>query len=366
MSALCLLLCACNPMTATQPTPGAVLPTANATLAPTVAPTLEPTPEPTLVPTAEPTPMPTRQPFENWDIEDNGIDGIGTIRGNTNGNLANGGRAVDVGDVIYYVESTSNTTKRQEGKMQLFLRSKMEGAAPILLDERACIEGLNWDGKQLWYAYSDSASSLPDRVRRLDPSTGETHIVGKERAYVSRLLIAYGMVFVSRGYGYGGEAETTCLDINTLETVYVHEDFIVTSAMDGWLYGCDGYLELISDKFYKMRPDGTEKKKSAPVSVAADGQLYFYDLQKPGKDGFPLSSSEKLLVTDARSGKMRKLGFKDVFGKHFNVSHELIYLTEYDDGNVYTVNLDGKKLTRLTGYNYYWAYALTIIDGKVL
>ena len=362
----CLLLCACsNPNSATttlDPLPEVtIVATAKA------IPTITSTPSPTVAPTVEPILAPTKPSFEGWDIEDNGIDGVGIIRGNTNGNYATGGRAVDTGDTIYYIVSPADPLEawlEKKGKMQLLAYDKISETEVTLLNEEFFIEDLNWDGKLLWFTRSPNIQDFPREIWTFNPNTGEMQIA-HERGL--SLLIAYDVAFIG-WYFENSEIGTICLDINTREVLYVHEHFRVISAMDGWLYGYDGG-GIISDKFYKMRPDGTKKSKCAPVNVAVDGKLYFYDRYKEDKHGFPLESSLKLMITDAKSGKTINISFDNKnkeFDAFINVSHELIYLRDYKNEEIYTLNLDGTKLTLVPRAAFRAPWGNTLINGELI
>ena len=357
---LCLLLCACDPVAVEISAPEVSLPTVSPTLAPTVAPTPKPTPIPSPTSTAEPTSAPTRQLFENWDIEDNDLDGIGTIRGNTNGNLATGGRAVDAGDTIYYILNPSEWGKKQ---MKLLAYDKASGMEMVLLDEEIYLGALNWDGNLLWFAHSSSDANSPDEICTLNPNTREMQVVFEGGKSV---MIIYGLALVETWYFEGDWSypRTICLDINTHEILYTYDRFCATSAMDGWLYGSGGDPRTISDKFYKMRPDGTQKKRCAPVSVAADGKLYYYDRYKT-VGHYPAKSSLQLMITDAKSGKTRKLLFKNMtFDCALNLSHERIYLLDDETADLYTTDLDGANLAHLPDLAISWLQGLTLLNGE--
>jgi len=332
---ICLFVCvACN-APASTPTP------APATTVPS------PTNTPTVTTTAVPTPL--RPSFEGWEIEDNGIDGIGTIRGNTNGNYATGGRAVETEDTIYYINTEQSDTFFSEytdlvvpittKRIRLLAYSKQTGTEKVLLDGEQNIGHLNWDGAVLWFLRSYM------EVCTFDPNSGEVKVVYNDRAPYD-LLIAYNLILI--GVRGENQRDTVCLDINTHEEIQTHERFGLLSAMDGWLYGAD-YFPDDKPYFYKMRPDGTEKKKSTPVTIAANGYLYYYELF-----GYYGPGARKLQVTNIESGKTKTLKTSDLLISSMNVSHDLLYLLEYETNKIYTMNLDGTNLTLMTKWTQRW------------
>jgi len=376
-----LLLCACNGQTTELPpapdSGGSLIIAASPTAVPTLITTSTPTPNidaPTTEVAEISTPTPTRSGrFDGWDVKDNGVDGVGVWRGNTNGNLATGGRAVETTDTIYYI---ANPSGRGEDNMSLMAYSKATKKKKTLLEDEAFLGDLNWDGRLLWFTKSHNYWNLPSEVCTLDPNTGEMEIVYEydTNRRLNDLMIAYDLVLIvdwisasSEPYEAGESSPnrprfgTVCLDVNTREEIYRHPNFFVTSAMDGWLYGyAEGFGEPVaSSKFYKMRPDGTQKNKCAPVSVAANGKLYFYELFGNNmEDGL-----RKLMITDVESGITQEIEMPDlVFNNYFNV-RDLIYLQDYETGELYTMNLSGTNLTRIPGQVFYWKFGPTVLSS---
>ncbi|MCL2695827.1 MAG: DUF5050 domain-containing protein [Clostridiales bacterium] len=356
---LFLFSCACETPTAI-PAPATDAPI-TATPEITAIPTPEPTPTPTVKP--DPTPLPQKPSFENWDIDDNGIDGVGVWRGNTNSDLVVSGLAVDAWDTVYYVSKAYQQSR-------LIAHDKASGAERVLyeVDNWDNINSLNWYDGLLWFycSYYYDGGWLYSEVHTLDPATGELKTVYRHNGFLVDLMVVYDLVLIGRVDNKDlMRIDTVCLNIETLKEIRVPNHFWLTNAMDGWLYGYHAPESSEDKTYYKMRPDGKEKSECPPVLIAAHGKLYHSDYG--------------MNITDAEAGKTQRLywGETGAFRQYFYVSRHLIYLNQVDwedNPGVYAADLDGTNLTRmpdetLTEYGFerktYWQWNIFVMGDTI-
>jgi len=342
---LCLLFGACVRPAVALP------PTADVTALPEMTPGTVPTPTASATPTLPPPPT---NPPRDWNIEDNGIDGVGSVRGNTNGNISVGGRAVDVGDSIFYTTTVCDADWNPS--QQLVMRDKASKTERVVFSDAGRynhrgIRYLNWYKGILYFALeNDIYAYNPEDESIVCIYEREGH-----KPYLYSFHVAYDLLFVS----YVLE-ETVCLDIHTYERVYQHEGLYVSSIMDGRLYG---YYEPNNNRSYiSMYPDGTDLQPCAPVMIASDGKLYYLESHL-----YASIEIDILYTTDLASGETIERPITEILdcGCWFNVSRKGIYIQgDFNDGAgpLYLMSLDGKWKGQIS--SYYFDYGVTIIDGQ--
>lgn len=327
------------------------------------------TPTPPL-PTASPTLPPLLQ--QDWrGIYDNGIDGVGSIRGNTNGNLWLHGRAVLAPDAAYYVDYNTETEEGVWGvTLFRYNRSTQKRETILVLDYAAHfdIEYLNWYANKLWFVLKRKD------VFTYDPETKTLECVfeGSERARITNLILAYDIVFVAVSrQDYQSELfqGTLCLDVQTGEIVYAYERFAVWSIMDGRLYGYLYTQKGSSDWSYcSMLPDGSDIKECAPFDLAVDGKLYSWTLWEYENDEGQTVDGTAILITNVADGSEYLYVIPENFRFEgiYNVSHDYLYLQHLganNVGGVYRVLLtDYSWLGRWGVKDYYWG--VTLLDDE--
>jgi len=322
------------------------------------------------VDTPPPTSTATERPKRDWNITDNGIDGIGTMRGNTNGNLYLDGRAVDAGSIIYYVDYIElcilSYDKESESESIIYETSD---------ESKQTIRCLNWYADVLYFAIGNA-------VYAYSPVNGQVVRIHEEYSdapYVYNLHVAYDLLFI----GYSRN-DTICLNASTYEFMYRYEGYYVESIMDGRLYG---YYHA-DEKYTSMHPDGTEEREYPPFQIAADGKLYYldeewadlpadFDPSIPDDFGNTWDMSQyfmqwkypaaaKLHITDIASGETKVRYITEIPCAPFmNIWHDKIYLqlSGHDYcGKPFLMNMDWEWLGQV--HNYDFAMGITLIDGR--
>ena len=362
---LCMLACGINFMACASYT--APLPETDDMDA-AVSPAPTSTPLPTPKPTASPTLPPVMQ--QDWgSISDNGIDGVGSIRGNTNGNLNSYGRAVKTPDEVYYVdyfdESDSGVWGTKLCRYDL-LTQKTETIFSLDYGVYFDIAYLNWYANKLWFVVENKDIFL------YDPKTKALDCVfeGSEGARITRLILAYDIACVAV-YGLHYQSDlfrgTLCLDAQTGEIVLSHPFFSVRSIMDGRLYG-RRRITHDDGKSGSMFPDGSDLKECADFDFTADGKLYSWMRLKYENDEGQTVDGSAILITNVTDGSEQLCAVPEDFrfDGTYNASHNYLYLQEYwavDPSAVCRFSLmDYSWLGRWGVKDYYWG--VTLLDDE--
>lgn len=214
-----LLFCACVPNAGAVEAVEVALPT----------PIPTPVPTPTPVPSPTPTPSPTHRPSAWYGIDDNGVDGVGTVRGNTNGNYALSSCEVSDGTVACYARITEKLEDHNY-RWTITCRDLATGKDAVLVSgvtQYGDADSLNLYQGYLYYE--------ADGVWRVPITGGEPELV-RERGL--NVLVVYDLICITGMINSGDTRENglNILDANTLRTRYTYPDTWLLGAMDGRLY----------------------------------------------------------------------------------------------------------------------------------
>jgi len=345
-----------------------------------------------------------------WDIADNGIDGVGTIRGNTNGNWAMlfGARAVATENVAYYAEDYYDPALSEWRARVLKVDLQTRVTTCIFTSENSGsympgISNLNFFDNKLWFT---KERSYPDSMSIYIYDPAEDAIKKFLEADKVNTIVAYGYAFISifdldlevetegdRVISQrinGWTVKTVVYDAYTLKQKegMTIDGFEVRQAMDGRLYGVmhgdDG------EDFYSMYPDGTDQRSCPEFQIAADGKLYnlqiwftddqedrAYYLDGPEddyghrwKDALPFIDQHwyypgNLHIADAATGKAKTRYIIEIpCSSNFNITHDKIYFRRYgssDWGDLFAMDLDGQWLSQV---HENWFYiGVSILNG---
>lgn len=296
-----------------------------------------------------------------WNYDDGGLDGIGVIIGNTNGNIRNGGLAVLSSDKLhafYWVGGADSYSEEPHildfnwggGKITLIFESS---------NNQIDYPFLNCLGKKLWFVNKNT-------VYAYDPESEELEIIlalDMEEVKIYRLFAGYGYLFIDAYFVRETISKTLCFDIASGRLTHFLNGFSLSSLMNGRLYGtlveADGNRHVVS-----MTPDGRNMQASYEGSLAADGMLYEWNV---GEGEYPEDGS--ITVTDMKTGASNQLNLPNDFFCYelVNVSHEYIYVKDWyadDYGYVYAIRIrDMKWMGKISDFLYYYE-GFAILDGR--
>lgn len=323
-------------------------------------------PSPAITEAAQATPAPAQivesLPYANlptlgaiWDsnYEDGGLDGVGTIIGNTDGNIANGGLAVENDEkthVFYRAEPDSFSEE-----YHIIEYNRESGAISLVFEcgnDRRDYPYLNFLGGQLWFKNGNKVYSYNSELDKLSVALETDSNVWSLRA-------AYGYLYIETEANH----DTLCFDITLGKLTHQLQSFSITNIMDGRLYG--SYFD--SDTTWQnisMTPDGRNLQKGFGGGIVANGKCYWWAV---GEGECP--EDGEIYVQDMHTGEICNVKLPNDFFCYdlVNVSHDYIYVKDWvadDWGYAYAIRIrDEKWMGRISDYLYYYE-GFCILDGK--
>ncbi|MGN0784633.1 MAG: hypothetical protein ACI4MR_03080 [Candidatus Aphodomorpha sp.] len=272
--------------------------------------------------------------------EDDGLHGIGTVRGNSNGNLLSSGgwgRAVCDETAIYYVQNGGY----RYGAFQIVRYDMQTCDSAILVDDfdgAAQVGQLNLLNGWLYFAVEMDGNHV--MVQRLEISTGVRETVCRFQT-LSFMLAAYERLFVCDTPA----GQTRVLDSDGRELA-VLENFILVGAMDGILYGYrqrEGHYVALD-----AAGQQTARYADAGAAVPINGHLIF--LNTLSEDA-PLSHSGTVTIVQVETGETTAFEVPEIpCASYFNVSDSYLYLQRYgadESGELYRIDWNGADLIQI-------------------
>lgn len=197
-------------------------------------------------------------PTENNDRVDI-IEEEANRKGNSNGNIVNGGQVAKKDDWIYYGLSDGLYKCKEDGteKEKLFSISNGGGVYDInVIDDNIYYGG--------WGIYKIKTDGTGYKEIASEEVTGATHIIGD--------------------YIYKGNQFKMKNDGTELQQIYDRNcaSGYTVNVVDGWTYFFDRDAEK-NDGIYKMKQDGTELTKifdgGSSYLIVEDNWIYFHNLE---------------------------------------------------------------------------------------
>lgn len=285
------------------------------------------------------------------ELEDNGQDGVGTtLRGNSNSNLINGGRAVKASDgTVYYVETT------ELGEMQsvdtLYKRVNGEDTALLSVENnRITALNLNEEYHFLYFLAPDDGvynSESDANIYILYTQDDEVqHILTEEKA--DGLLCLYDWVLVS-GHDADEGYYTKVYRRITHDHLYTIKDFFAYAAMDGWLYGYTADPEAPSMRINMLNCI----EEPLPISgIPFNGNLYSFD------------ETGTLSILNTGNGSIKDVSYdgENDWTDCFAVCDDTLFIKD-TDGNIYRCDLEGKLIETETDAQT--QYGISLLDNEL-
>ena len=282
---------------------------------------------------------------ETWS--DNGIDGIGVVRGNSNGNLyRNCGRALCDGNDIFYVDQESDPVRI----CRYTLSTKETQVLVEFKDENLPmnIGYLNLIGTSLYYATGifDGQTQSIYRVSTIDLQSEKIYEVDNGLFW---FFSAYDRLFITDRQGI------LICDLNGTVINRI-DDYYLCGAMDGILYA----YRLDVDGCYAINLNGEVKDfydmDASPIPI--DGYLVSLN----NLVGEPLEYKGILTVVNVVNHESRSFEIPEIrCTGYYNVSCGTIYLQRYgydETGEIYRMDWNGNGLTKVDDRIFYTGVSL--------
>ena len=287
----------------------------------------------------------TAEQTKTWS--DNGIDGIGVVRGNSNGNLhRNRGRALCDGNDVYYVDQESDPVRI----CKYNLSTKEAQVLAELKDETSPMDigYLNLIGTDLYYAegiYIGQTQSIY-RISTIDLRSEKIYEV---QNYLFTFFAAYDRLFITDRQGI------LICDLNGKEMNRI-DGYHLSGMMDGILYA----YRLDVDGCYAIDLNGEVKDFYDTVEdpIPIDGHL----VELNNLAGEPLEYKGILTIVNVVNHESRSFEVPEIrCAGYYNVSCGTIYLQRYghdETGEIYRMDWNGNGLTKMDDRIFYTGVSL--------
>lgn len=267
-------------------------------------------------------------------IIDNGNDGIGVIRGNSNGNLHNKGRSLCDGLDIYYVDQESDPVcickyDLSSKEMQVLVEFKNEelswniGFLNLIGTNLYYVDGIFNKDVQSVFQVSISDKSL----KRIGDFSG-----------LRFFLAAYDKLFITDDDG------TLICDMNgngsnRLDGLYL------SGVMNGLLYG----YRMDLNGCFAVDLDG--KEIAYYTEVENPIPLYGRLIELDNLYGESLEYKGKITMVDVASNESKSFLVPEIYcANYYNVSKNAVYLQRYGEdetGEIYLIDWEGKGFRKV-------------------
>lgn len=276
------------------------------------------------------------------DASDDGLSGVGTIRGNTNGNIIGaGGRAVCDGERIFAVNYDSDKgyciveQQIKDGSEHELLR--LDAAYTVGVTD------LNLLGDKLYFLKGTDGEY---EVIEYDLSTQTTKVLYQSQTHLFDMHAVYGKLLFSTR-----EGNTVILDADDPESFVQEDDFRIMGAMGGLLYG-----ERPSDqKLVAINAFGevtAEFDADYTCAIPALGKIVCMDnlYRMPENEPEAIDYSTKITILDADNGEIvTTFPIPDIACESYlNLSENYLYVQEYlidGAGSIHRINWTGEDFS---------------------
>ena len=278
---------------------------------------------------------------------DNGIDGIGVVRGNSNGNLyeRNKGRAVCDGKDIYYVDQESDPVRI----CRYNLSTEETQVLIELEDVNYCLDicFLNLIGTDLYYVDKSFDGDI-NRIYRLSTEDLSVQKIG-DYSWIRFFLVAYDRLFVAEREG------TTIYDLDGIEIKRI-DGFIVCGAMDGVLYGEDRESNCCVS--LDLEGNLVDRYESIRNPIPINGYLVELNNYFGEHDEY-INEITVINVSNQESTvfEVTQIGCSN----YYNVSGNWIYLQNYgldEMGEIYRIDWNGNGFSIVDDHVFMQGFAL--------
>ena len=273
--------------------------------------------------------------------QDNGVAGIGTMRGNTNGNLQNGGLAVCDGTLLYFVDY--DYTQDKSAINQINLESQERS---VLLDNiQGHVSQINYYNNDLFFVCNSPENEALNCVMLYSPET-QTSKELLQQEHITMLQTVYQRIIVSAVTG-----SESAVYLYKLDGAYVGkiDSFLLYGAMDGLLYGI--HEDVTSTVFSAVDAEGN-CVETYPVEVAIPINGYLIHVNNALNHEDYLDYTGRVEIIDATNGQITYIPITQFpCSSYYNASTNFIYIKQYgydETGVVYRMDWEGKELAQVS------------------
>ncbi|MDR0220652.1 MAG: DUF5050 domain-containing protein [Lachnospiraceae bacterium] len=282
-------------------------------------------------------------------------EGGNNTRGNTIGNLTNGGLVTIQGERVYYCNSDRNG----------IYSMNIDGTdIRQLSDDQAAF--LNVVGGRLYYEnYDESGSPCvmvmnidgTDRRKLLDPPSRLRCVMDGRIYYVQ--YVGDGPGGLSRSVRYSMNLDGTDIrqlsDGQVVSGIAVADNRIYYSILEGIIENEDGIGSYDFD-LYSMNLDGTDNRRLSndnPSYINVAGDRVYYHIIGQGYE----------LISMDLDGTDRRILLSDNYITCLNVTDDMIYFGNgRDNYSLYSMNLDGTDIRKLNDVDI---SNINVVGGRI-
>lgn len=287
----------------------------------------------------------TSERIEPWI--DNGIDGIGVVRGNSNGNLLhNCGRALCDGNDIYYIDQESNPIRickyhLSTNEVQVLVEFEDESSP---MD----IGYLNLIGTDLYYA-AELLNGKTQIIYRISTIDFRTEKIYELQNHLFTFFVAYDRLFITDRHGI------LICDLNGAEINRIN-DYYMSGAMNGILYA----YRLDEDGCYAIDLNGeiVDYYDTVENPIPINGHL----VELNNLAGEPLEYIGILTIVNIANHESRTFEVPEIrCSSYWNISKDTVYLQKYghdETGEIYRMDWNGNGLMKVDDRIFYAGISL--------
>ncbi|MCT8977937.1 cell wall-binding repeat-containing protein [Clostridium sp. CX1] len=263
-------------------------------------------------------------------LSDERVSNVLRTRGNTSGNIKNGGSVAEQGDWLYYSFGISYAGEKSDS----IYAYKKDGTSKIKLSNKF--------GKYInvvddWIYFSRYAShDGPNGIYKTRVNgTEETRLNNDD--ICSYLTVVGDKIYYVTNYNYG-----TLFRMNTdgSNKVALGKDSIYSAAVSGNYIYYQNTAEL--NTLYKMNLDGSGKTKVSDEYV--DNHSYIID-----SEWVYFTSNSKLYKMRTDGSEKTSIGNIETW--YYNISNGWVYYVDKQDSHLYKIKVDGSENIKLSDDN---------------
>jgi len=283
-----------------------------------------------------------RDIYQAIEDEDDGISGIGTVRGNTTGNIVNGGLSATAGDWIYY--SQNGLWKYNIGTGENIRLLESTSSFPI--------RNINVIGEWVYYTCYSSDIYQDNCLFRMDISGGKAERIYDGNCQSVSIVLDRIYIVLQK------ENTEKSVGVFTMQGGFVKElvgkiygNFSNISVLGGWVYyGTDAGDSM--GTLNRVSTDGTKTEEMADGTfmssvIVSDGWIYYASAKSAG--------AKTDICRQRPDGSDNATLLEGMNLNHFNVSDStLFYESNWNalGGHPMMKSLDGGKGVKISDTVY--------------
>ena len=265
----------------------------------------------------------------------------GIVRGNTNGNITNGSRAVISGEWIYY--ASQDTTSRS--RSNAIFRMKPDGSAVQKIRGYNCASVHAAGDRIYFYGYT--------RINSINLDGGDDKEVCSSTYPHNLFVVGDRIYYLNYAFAPGLERyQLYSVKTDGTDEQKLCDDYVTHFNIEGErIY----YRNIDKGALYSIKTDGSGRRRLTGFFAGASANRFIGDFIVEGNRIYFMDSrsSAGLYVMNTNGALRRKIGTDKVTA--FNIDGEQIYYSNASDGDkLYVMNLDGSSSRKLCDSKAYY------------